>query len=119
HHNKRYLIHPPFGLNLPLHPLPFTEESLKPPSIPFPLKQHQTQKPTHLLQLHTRQPPQIPYPFTFQHLTHPTFLQITQHIYQNQPSPFNKTPLPSNLTPTRPLILTHHHLTTHQHQELA
>lgn len=44
HHNERYLIDAGFGVNLPLQPVPFTEEWVKGASIQFRVKEEETEK---------------------------------------------------------------------------
>ncbi len=119
HHNERYLIDAGFGVNLPLQPVPFTEEWVKGASIRFRVKEEETEKGTHLLQLDRGEGAEIGYAFTLQEVSEPTLVQMRQEIYENEASPFNKRPLASKLTPTGRVIVTEEHVTTHEHEEVS
>lgn len=119
HHNERYLMDAGFGVNLPLQPVPFTEEWIKGASIRFRVKEEETEKGTHLLQLDRGEGAEIGYAFTLQEVSEPTLVQMRQEIYENEASPFNKRPLASKLTPTGRVIVTEEHVTTHEHEEVS
>ncbi|WP_144521830.1 arylamine N-acetyltransferase family protein [Bacillus pumilus] len=119
HHNERYLIDAGFGVNLPLQPVPFTEEWVKGASIQFRVKEEETEKGTHLLQLDRGEGAEIGYAFTLQEVSEPTLVKMRQEIYENEASPFNKRPLASKLTPTGRVIVTEDHVTTHDHEEAS
>ncbi|MCW4681608.1 arylamine N-acetyltransferase [Bacillus pumilus] len=119
HHNERYLIDAGFGVNLPLQPVPFTEEWVEGASIRFRVKEEETEKGTHLLQLDRGEGAEIGYAFTLEEVSEPTLVQMREEIYENEASPFNKRPLASKLTPTGRVIVTEDHVTIHEHEEVS
>ncbi|MDX5485303.1 arylamine N-acetyltransferase [Bacillus pumilus] len=119
HQNERYLIDAGFGVNLPLQPVPFTEEWVEGASIRFRVKEEETEKGTHLLQLDRGEGAEIGYAFTLEEVSEPTLVQMREEIYENEASPFNKRPLASKLTPTGRVIVTEDHVTIHEHEEVS
>ncbi|WHX44383.1 arylamine N-acetyltransferase [Bacillus pumilus] len=119
HHNERYLIDAGFGVNLPLQPVPITEEWVEGASIRFRVKEEETEKGTHLLQLDRGEGAEIGYAFTLEEVSEPTLVQMREEIYENEASPFNKRPLASKLTPTGRVIVTEDHVTIHEHEEVS
>ncbi|MEK5008982.1 arylamine N-acetyltransferase [Bacillus sp. FSL K6-3312] len=119
HQNERYLIDAGFGVNLPLQPVPFTEEWVEGASIRFRVKEEETEKGTHLLQLDRGEGAETGYAFTLEEVSEPTLVQMREEIYENEASPFNKRPLASKLTPTGRVIVTEDHVTIHEHEEVS
>nr|MDH3175134.1 arylamine N-acetyltransferase [Bacillus pumilus] len=119
HQNERYLIDAGFGVNLPLRPVPFTEEWVEGASIRFRVKEEETEKGTHLLQLDRGEGAETGYAFTLEEVSEPTLVQMREEIYENEASPFNKRPLASKLTPTGRVIVTEDHVTIHEHEEVS
>ncbi|MCY7576122.1 arylamine N-acetyltransferase family protein [Bacillus pumilus] len=119
HQNERYLIDAGFGVNLPLQPVPFTEEWVEGASIRFRVKEEETEKGTHLLQLDRGEGAETGYAFTLEEVSEPTLVQMREEIYENEASPFNKRPLASKLTPTGCVIVTEDHVTIHEHEEVS
>ncbi|MGM0725193.1 MAG: arylamine N-acetyltransferase family protein [Bacillota bacterium] len=119
HHNERFLIDAGFGVNLPLQPVPFTEEWVEGASIRFRVKEEDTEKGTHLLQLDKGEGAETGYAFTLEEVSEPTLVQMRHEIYENEASPFNKRPLASKLTPTGRVVVTEDHVTTHEHEEVS
>ncbi|MCY7435861.1 arylamine N-acetyltransferase [Bacillus pumilus] len=119
HHNEWYLIDAGFGVNLPLQPVPFTEEWVEGASIRFRVKEEETEKGTHLLQLDRGEGAETGYAFTLEEVSESTLVQMREEIYENEASPFNKRPLASKLTPTGRVIVTENHVTIHEHEEVS
>lgn len=119
HHNEHFLIDAGFGVNLPLQPVPFTEDWVEGASIRFRVKAKETEKGTHLLQLDKGDGPEIGYAFTLNEVDEDALCQMRHEIYENESSPFNKRPLASKLTPTGRVIVTEDHVTTHEHEEVS
>ncbi|MFS0655170.1 arylamine N-acetyltransferase family protein [Bacillus sp. 179-C3.3 HS] len=117
--DERYLIDAGFGANLPLQPVPFTEEWVKSPFMRFRVKEEKTEKGTHLLRLDRGAGAETGYAFTLNEVNEQTLLQLRHHIYENEASPFNKKPLASKLTQTGRLIVTEDHLTVHENGEVS
>ncbi|MEK4374653.1 arylamine N-acetyltransferase [Bacillus sp. FSL L8-0215] len=119
HHNERFLIDAGFGVNLPLQPVPFTEDWVEGASIRFRVKAKETEKGTHLLQLDKGDGAETGYAFTLNEVDEDALCQLRHEIYENESSPFNKRPLASKLTPTGRVIVTEDHVTTHEHEEVS
>ncbi|KKD41363.1 arylamine N-acetyltransferase [Bacillus sp. FSL L8-0167] len=119
HHNERFLIDAGFGVNLPLQPVPFTEDWVEGASIRFRVKAKETEKGTHLLQLDKGDGTETGYAFTLNEVDESVLAQMRHEIYENESSPFNKRPLASKLTPTGRVIVTEDHVTTHEHEEVS
>ncbi|MBT2261393.1 arylamine N-acetyltransferase family protein [Bacillus safensis] len=119
HHNERFLIDAGFGVNLPLQPVPFTEDWVEGASIRFRVKAKETEKGTHLLQLDKGDGAETGYAFTLNEVDEAVLAQMRHEIYENESSPFNKRPLASKLTPTGRVIVTEDHVTTHEHEEVS
>ncbi|KIL13199.1 arylamine N-acetyltransferase family protein [Bacillus safensis] len=119
HHNERFLIDAGFGVNLPLQPVPFTEDWVEGASIRFRVKAKETEKGTHLLQLDKGDGAETGYAFTLNKVDEAALVQLRHEIYENESSPFNKRPLASKLTPTGRVVVTEDHVTTHEHEEVS
>ncbi|MEE3678199.1 arylamine N-acetyltransferase [Bacillus safensis] len=119
HHNERFLIDAGFGVNLPLQPVPFTEDWVEGASIRFRVKAEKTEKGTHLLQLDKGDGAETGYAFTLNKVDEAALVQLRHEIYENESSPFNKRPLASKLTPTGRVVVTEDHVTTHEHEEVS
>lgn len=119
HHNERFLIDAGFGVNLPLQPVPFTEDWVEGAAIRFRVKAKETEKGTHLLQLDKGDGAETGYAFTLNEVDEAVLVQMRHEIYENESSPFNKRPLASKLTPTGRVIVTEDHVTTHEHEEVS
>ncbi|WP_342495782.1 arylamine N-acetyltransferase [Bacillus sp. FSL K6-0994] len=119
HHNERFLIDAGFGVNLPLQPVPFTEDWVEGASIRFRVKAKETEKGTHLLQLDKGDGAETGYAFTLNEVDEDALCQLRHEIYENESSTFNKRPLASKLTPTGRVVVTEDHVTTHEHEEVS
>ncbi|MDM5299536.1 arylamine N-acetyltransferase [Bacillus pumilus] len=116
---KRFLIDAGFGVNLPLQPVPFTGEWVESPFMHFRVKEENTEKGTHLLQLDRGAGAETGYAFTLNEVNAQTLEQLRHEIYENEASPFNKKRLASKLTQTGRLIVTEDHITVHENGEIS
>ncbi|WP_353854506.1 arylamine N-acetyltransferase [Bacillus sp. Bos-x628] len=119
HESERFLIDAGFGANLPLRPVPFTGEWVESPFLRFRVKEEETAKGTHLLQLDRGSGAETGYAFTLKEMNEQTLYKIRHEIYENEASPFNKRPLASKLTKTGRIVVTEDHVIIHENGDVS